>query len=580
MEAIETVELEHANLAQHQSSIVQQMRNFWMENHLCDVVLKGNDGVEHCAHTALLSAASVVFRNLLGGSFLEANQVQRKQPVEIPASKASVSALLDYIYGGQPKIDLETGLELLHLAEAYDLPKLARAIEAGLLLSLDGVKALRVLQEAHGLHGLKATCEEKVAESFETCSQHPDFGKISAIQLARILKREDLKVSREEVVFKGIFNWFSFSKERHGLLGMLLQHVDFESFSADNLLRVGRFTLSGPAAEELHRNVDEALQRQRKRAQSTPNSLDFQPKRRCLKHWSPGLGASAAACWRKVLPIQCHSLSWHRGHIYATDFEGNVLCWHPGDPATSVRKVVGGGVGTTGTNDMGSSCDVSVSPSGEIFVLDFEKDRLVRFQDGCGHLVCGDLSTPRCLSCSPSGVLYWVVEEHNEGRSQVWKLVGSTLQTVIASESLPEDLQFRATAIFVTKDEVIYIFDCLFQQRRILRINPSESLKPIVVGQIPLYTGGGVAGVLRNLWNLFVTEDDTIYVSDHDAGKVFAVRPGDTTCSQTFQCPDSLFPVALLVQDRSLYVGVVDDYDAPDVVGVYEHLPPPELQLE
>ena len=108
MEAIETVELEHSNLAQHQASIMKQMRSFWMQRHLCDVVLKDIDGAEHCAHTALLSAASEVFRNLLGGSFLEASQVQRKQPVEIRASKAAVSALLDYIYSGQPKVDLET----------------------------------------------------------------------------------------------------------------------------------------------------------------------------------------------------------------------------------------------------------------------------------------------------------------------------------------------------------------------------------------------------------------------------------------------------------------------------------------
>ena len=54
-----------------------------MEDHLCDVVLKSSDGAEHRAHTAVLSAASVFFKNLLGGSLLEAQRVQQKQPVEI-----------------------------------------------------------------------------------------------------------------------------------------------------------------------------------------------------------------------------------------------------------------------------------------------------------------------------------------------------------------------------------------------------------------------------------------------------------------------------------------------------------------
>ena len=256
------LKLEHSNLAQHQAGIVQQLRQFWMEDHLCDVVLKSHDGAEHRAHTTLLSAASVVFRNLLSGSFREADRVKSSQPVDIAASTTAVTALLDYVYGGQPEVPVEAGLELLRLAEAYDLPKFASAIEAGLLTSLDSTNALQVLQEAHGLHTLKDACEKKVAEDFEACSQHPDFVKLSAGQLARILKRGDLKVSREEVVLKSIFDWLKVSKDEHAFC-MLLHHVNFQSFSFDNLLRLGRSTLSGLRAEELQREVNEALRRKR-----------------------------------------------------------------------------------------------------------------------------------------------------------------------------------------------------------------------------------------------------------------------------------------------------------------------------
>ena len=270
-----------------------------MENHLCDVVLKSSDGAEHRAHAALLSAASMFFKKLLSGSFLEAGQVQRGQPVEIAASKAAVSALVDFIYGGQPEVNLEVGLELLRLAEAYDLPKLAGAIEAGFRASLDSTGALQVLQEMHGLDELKTTCEEMVAQDFESCIHQPGFGLLSASQLARILKRSDLAVSREEAVLKGIFKWLSVSKDRNALLGMLLQHVDFQSVSVDNLLRLRRVILSGPDGGDLHREVNEALRvRQRKRPQS---SDDFRPKRNCLRHWSPDLGASSDALGREVL---------------------------------------------------------------------------------------------------------------------------------------------------------------------------------------------------------------------------------------------------------------------------------------
>ena len=64
------VKLDHSDQAQHRASIMHQLRQFWMDDHLCDVVLKSHDGAEHRAHTAVLSAASVFFKNLLGGSFL------------------------------------------------------------------------------------------------------------------------------------------------------------------------------------------------------------------------------------------------------------------------------------------------------------------------------------------------------------------------------------------------------------------------------------------------------------------------------------------------------------------------------
>eukprot|EP00435_Cladocopium_sp_Y103_P061562 s2990_g23.t1 len=566
------VKLEHLDLVKHQVGIVQQFREFWMDDHLCDVVLKSTDGAEHRAHTALISATSMPFKKMLSGSFLEADHVQRGQPVEMAASKAAVSALLDYMYGGQPEVSLEAGLELLRLAEAYDLPKLAGAIEAAFRASLDSIGALRVLQEAHGLDDLKVACEDIVAKDFETCSQHPDFEKLSASQLARILKRSDLAVFREEAVLKCIFKWLSVSKDRSVFLGVLLQHVDFHSVSVDNLLRLSRTTLSGPDGGDLHREVTQALRvRQRKRTQ---DSDDFQPKRRCLQHWSPDLGASSGALGQEVLSVPCYSLCWHEGAIYASDYSGNILCWKPGEPAANARRVVGEGAAVTGINDLGKRCDLAISPTGVIFVYDPDNHRLVSFENGSGRSVFDDFDC-ETLFCSSTGVLYLVPA----GGRVVQKLVGSTLQTVIAAETLPADLQFVAIGMCVTKDEVIYVLDVNDDHdiHRILRINPAESLKPVVVGQVPSE---------QNLWDLFVTEAGTIYLLDHGERKVLAFRPGNTYPIEVLQCLDDLSPVAVCVHDSSMYLSVDDSYFEDDVFfeptrgGIYEYALPPELQLE
>eukprot|EP00435_Cladocopium_sp_Y103_P043341 s237_g12.t1 len=469
---MQAAKLEHSDLVKHQVGIVQQFREFWIENHLCDVVLKSTDGTEHGAHAAVLSATSMPFKKMLTGPFLEADRVQQGHPVEIDASKATLVALLDFIYGGQPEVDLEAGLELLRLAEAYDLPKLASAIETGFRASLDGSGALRVLQEAHGLDSLKTACEEIVTKDFESCIQQPEFGKLSATQLARILKRSDLSVSREEVVLQGLFKWLSVSEDGNTSLGMLLQLVDFQSISVENLLRLGRFTLSGPAGSDLNREVNEALRvRPQKRTQS---SNDVQPKRRCLQHWSPDLGASSSALGREVLPVPANSLCWHEGAIYyACYFSGNILCWQPDDAAANAQRVVG----------EGAFCELTISPSGEMFVADAANQKLVSFQNGSGQLILSDFSFTS-LFCSPSGVVYVL----HESGTVVAKLVGSTLQTLIAAETLPEDLQFSA----------IDIFDSAWLQIQVL-VRKSGSFQEVLQAEatVPLQRGGWPQGIFN-----------------------------------------------------------------------------------
>ena len=562
---------------EHWAGIGQQLRQFWIDRQFCDVVLKSRDGTKHHAHKAVLSAASVYFKILLGGPFQEAERVRQKEVVEIDASEAALSAVLAYIYGGQPDVPAEVSLELLGLADRWDLPKFAGAIEAGILASLDHSVALQVLQKGHGFHSLRSACEDKVAEDFETCSKHPDFGKLSARQLARILRREDLGISREEDVVNAIFAWNKKSEEGHTFLGMLLQHVHFPSLSIENLLHLGRTSLSGPSGDELHRDVETALA-SRKRSQS-PGT--FRSKRRRFQHFSPSLGASIDSTQgsaREVLLFPAWSLCWYQGELFAALKEGRILGWKPGGPSTCIRRVAGEGAAVTGINDLGGTCHLSILPSGEMFVSDCKNRRLLRFQNGSGDVVVGNTDAD-ILFCSPNGMLY-VLSGSQESR-KVQKVVGSRLETVIASENLPEDMQFEACGICVTKEEVIYISDNFEGNRRILCINPAVSLEPVVVGELDL------EGCYYYMSDLFVTDGGTIYVAVGDeAGGVFAFHPSSPTFTKVVQFPDGCEPVALLVHDRLLYVstlqrvGVGGPLGEPVTGRVYEYLLPPELQLE
>eukprot|EP00438_Fugacium_kawagutii_P006860 Skav225877 [mRNA] locus=scaffold1705:127205:128827:- [translate_table: standard] len=538
---------------------------------LCDIVVKSRDGAEHGAHTAVLCAASADLKNMLVGPFVEANQVQQGLPVEMAASDRVVLALLEYIYGEQSQVELEDAFELLHLADAYNLPELAARIEAGLRASLDTAPvttALKVLQLTQDLHDLKVACEERVAANFEMCIELADFLELSAGQLGRILRRPDLKLSREEVVVKGLFQWFSKSKDRGVHRGLLLQHVDFQSLSSSNLAQLGHLSASmGPAGRDLQREVRDALQVHKERSVDS-----FWPKRRCLQHWSPGLGAIAQAP-QKVLPC-AWSMSCHDGANYcatvARSHPSRILRWKPGDAEFQV--VAGGGArvnGVYGVNYLGAVCTASVSPEGIMFVADVHNDRLLTFENGSGNVVLEDVDI-QSVFCSLSGAVY-ILTQH--GRA-VEKVVGASLQPLISSHDLPAELQFGALDLFVTKEEVIYFSDCF--NNRVLRINPGET-EPVVVGEPPNKESSELSG-------LFVTEDENIYVADAGKRKVWAFHPGDAAWSEVLTCPGALTPTNVLVQGRSLYVSMrMGSYSEttlnPNISGVYQYLLPPELQL-
>eukprot|EP00438_Fugacium_kawagutii_P016565 Skav227393 [mRNA] locus=scaffold3215:126807:128498:- [translate_table: standard] len=557
--------LEFSNLANHQASIFKQLQAFRKEGKLCDVVLKSRDGTEHTAHKAVLCAASIDVRNMLLGSFAEARQVQEGQPVQIAASDAVVSALLEYIYGGQLQVELEDSVELLRLADAYGFPKLKAMIEGSLCAALENgsvATALKFLRHAWDLRELSAKCEEKVATNFGTCIDMVDFLELSTGQLGRILRRDDLTVSREEVVVKGLFNWFKRSKDRGDGLGGLLQNIDFQCLSSSNLVRLRHLSASiGPVGHDLQREVEDALEvRQKRSAEGTPDA--FRPKRHCLQHWSPYLGGRAQAP-RRVLPRMGY-MCWHRGAIYCASFAwvqpARILRWKPGDSES--KAVAGRGARVNGVNDLGPNCKLSLCPEGRIFVVDFDNHRrLVSFENGTGTVVLTDANV-RSVSCAPSGAIYVLTQ----GGAAVEKLVGKRLEPLISTENMPAELQFNACDLFVTKDEVIYLAD--MANSRVLRMKPGEA-EPVVVGEAPNKERA-------SLRCLFVTEEEKIFVSDRGQQKLWAFHPGDTVWTEVLAGPGMMHPISLLVQGRSLYASI-DWQDG--TAGVCEYSLPPELQL-
>lgn len=565
----------------HGCSMLRQLREFWISDHLCDVVIKSLDGRQHHAHRNVLSAASTALNALLNGSFSEGNQILAGQPVEIAASGQVVAALIDHIYGGEPRITTTDALELLRLSGAYGLMDLVAEIETELQASLDSSTALEVLQQIDTLGltltDLRQSCEEEIARNFEDCMLCDSFNWLGAAQLARILARADLWVPREEVVIHGLFKWVhARNHERNSKLSMLLQHIDFPSLSMKNLEKLSMCAQSlGQNGFELQYSVDEAKQLRGKGWQWS----EHVPKRNCLQFWSPELGAFPqgyrAGRWvagemsepiqpsseedDEIDPRDAVNFCWHQDNIYIADGR-RLTRWKPGSDGRGIVLVRDSLVDTS----------VAVAPCGQIFLADAPNERLLTLEDGQLTEV---LRRPglRSVCVTSSGTIYLLgCASHNIG----WlvRLEGDkTVHVINSRDLLPK---FHCNSAFVrmfAQGEVLYILGWHMEDDSpidfIVKVAPDGS-EPVLVGR-----GYESSTDLRSV---FVTDTGKIYCADAGSvAQVLTFNPGDRHGLKVFDNAQRFWydkPVDVLVRDletpsAALYVlyqsGLVYCYPLP-----------------
>ena len=521
---------------------------------------RGVDGIQHQAHRNVLSAASAALKTLLCAPFREAEQIRQGQPIDIAASSGVVGAFLDYLYGGEPEVTSMDAVEVLRLAGAYGLPRLGASVESELRASLTSELALQLLPEALvlGLHDLQQACEEQIARDFEQCVLQEPFQELNAKQLQRILQREDLNVSREEVVVEALFKWAKSSQNRTEGMVLLLANVDFPSLSTSNLdlLRHAAQSLGSPGLH-LECDIREAMAVHKKRSASDV-ACKHRPKRRCLARWSGGLGADKESDFdgRRVTPHVTGPgwrLVWYQGAFLLYDhlpgdrpgecsLEFRMVACKPGDP--SFRVVAGEGACVNGFNKLQLlGVGHAVSSAGELFVVNRDigtqsnQQHLLSFHDGVGKVLLEGLSGIFHLCGSPNGVLYSL-----KGKTQVQKLEGSAWTPLLSTGQLPTGQQEKFGSIFVSGQETLYVL----QGKRVLRLLAGTSVPAVVADFGKAFKYAPASG-------FFVTEDETIFACSSDK-RVFITQAGEASWNASLDVSNAGTPIDVLVQGQVLNV--------------------------
>jgi len=226
-----------ADPSQHRQELTERLDSLRRLDSFCDVTI-AIKSKEFKAHKAVLAAASPFFLSLLESNMRESNE----QLIRIELEEATVSVMEDvlrYVYTGNVSVTEESGHNLIATADYLLLPGLKTAGSDFLKgnVSIENSVVNYYFADKYQCVELKEKCCEVINSNFRVVMETDDFLNLDVKQVRDWFSSEDVTVTAEEEVFKGIVKWVSHDKsERESYFSELLHQVRLMSISRDFLL--------------------------------------------------------------------------------------------------------------------------------------------------------------------------------------------------------------------------------------------------------------------------------------------------------------------------------------------------------
>jgi len=225
-----------ADPSQHCQQLTERLDALRRNERFCDVTVAVK-GQEFRANKAVLAAASPFFLSLLEIDMRESNE----QLIRIELEEATASVMEDvlkYIYTGNVSVTEESGHSLIATANYLLLPGLKRAACDFLKenLTTENCVFSYYFADKYQCAELKEKCCEVINSNFSVVMETEDFLNLDKKQVMEWVSSDEVTVSAEDEVFKGIVKWVSHKKnEREIYFLELLRQVRLMSISRDFL---------------------------------------------------------------------------------------------------------------------------------------------------------------------------------------------------------------------------------------------------------------------------------------------------------------------------------------------------------
>ena len=284
--------------SQHRQELVDRLDILRTSEGFCDVTIVAK-GKEFKAHKAVLAAASPFFLTLLTSDMKESKEQLIKIELE-EATAAVMEDVLKYVYTGKVLVTEERAHNLIATADYLLIPGL-KSLAGNFLkevVTIENCIFNYYFAEKYQCIELKEKSCQVINSSFSVVMETEDFLKLDMKQVMEWVSSDDVTVSAEEDVFKGIVKWVSHNKtEREEAFPELLHQVRLTSMSRDFVLN------DLPKEELILRNPEFGLNfvvDAMKLMQSATDGQVNQQPRKCLEAHLNGIfvcGGRKALCY-------------------------------------------------------------------------------------------------------------------------------------------------------------------------------------------------------------------------------------------------------------------------------------------
>ncbi|XP_050302107.1 kelch-like ECH-associated protein 1B isoform X2 [Anthonomus grandis grandis] len=187
---------------------MDMMRSHFM---LTDVTLEVGTELYH-AHRVVLAAASPYFKAMFTGGLQECEMARVKLQ---GLSPTAMHKLISFMYSGRIRVTENTVCQLLSAATMLQIPNVIQACCNFLERQLDPSNAIGIayFSEQHGCIELSKKANQYIERRFVQICHEEEFLQLSAQQLIKLIRKDELNVQDEQDVYNAVLKWVKYDED-------------------------------------------------------------------------------------------------------------------------------------------------------------------------------------------------------------------------------------------------------------------------------------------------------------------------------------------------------------------------------